>query len=182
MVPGSHDGGVALAHSARDRLSDFFRVVHSDSRWAMARSHEAIHTLAEAACFAQHALEAVLAAFELANKGPRLSAAEKRWFDQAVGTARQVVQRLERSERFKAWIAEQKDHLDEANQVRAENARALDELVAQLDREHPDWSHVEMAKKLEADKVLHMDGRPYTERRIGQIRNEQRAAHRKSGR
>ena len=182
VVPGSHSGGAALADSVAARLSDFLRVVVNDERWATARSHEAVHTLAEAAFFTQEALQAILNAFELANKGPGLSAAEKRHLDQAVKTAEEVVQRLARSEQFKAWIAEQKDHLDEANQVRAENARALDELVAQLDREHPDWSHVEMAKKLEADKVLHMDGKPYTARRIGQIRNEQRAAHRKSGR
>jgi hypothetical protein len=182
MVPGSHDGGVALAHSARDRLSDFFRVVHSDSRWAMARSHEAIHTLAEAACFAQHALDAVLAAFELANKGPRLSAAEKRWLDQAVGTARQVVQRLERSERFKALRAEQMDHLNKANLARIGDARALAERVAELDRENPACSHVEMAKRLAAENIHRENGKPYTARRIGQIRNEQRAAQRKSGR
>jgi hypothetical protein len=103
-VPGSQEGGVALARSARDRLSDFFRVVHSDSRWATARSHPEIHTLAEAAFFAQHALEAVLAAFELANKSPEPSRAEKRWLEDAVKTAAEVVERLGQSERFKALL------------------------------------------------------------------------------
>jgi hypothetical protein len=102
VVPGSHEGGAALARAAMDRLFDFFRVVHSDSRWEKARLHPEIHTLAKVAFFAQHDLEIVLSAFELTNKGPELSPAEKRRLDTAVKAAKEVVERLRQSEQFKA--------------------------------------------------------------------------------
>jgi hypothetical protein len=72
--------------------------------------------------------------------------------------------------------------LDNANQKRKEDAKVLKELVAEEHQAHRDWSHVQIAKKLEADGVRHKNGKPYTARRIGQIRNDQRSAGRKFGR
>jgi hypothetical protein len=102
VVPGSQEGGAALAAATSARLLDFLWLVADDERWATARSHEAINTLAEAAFFTQGALQAVLCAFELANKGP--SKEEKPRLDHAIKTASEVVKRLGQSEQFKALL------------------------------------------------------------------------------
>jgi hypothetical protein len=175
-VPGSHEGGAALGHVALWRLHDFLQVVANDKRWARAREHDAINTLAEAAFYSQQILLGVLSGFELANTKSPLSKAEKFRLDVAVKTAAEVVKTLGDSKEFKALVARREHSRTQANLVRAEIRQALEEIVAELDREHPDWSNVKMAEELKGRGIER------TDRRIGQIRNEQHAARRKLGR
>lgn len=63
------------------------------------------------------------------------------------------------------------DNLKLANQKRFGDAEALKDIVAELDRKHPEWSHAQMARELESLKIgHHKSGKPYSARRIGQIR------------
>ena len=118
----------------------------------------------------------VLSGFELANTKSPLSKAEKFRLDVAVKTAAEVVKTLGDSKEFKALVARREHSRTQANLVRAEIRQALEEIVAELDREHPDWSNVKMAEELKGRGIER------TDRRIGQIRNEQHAARRKLGR
>jgi hypothetical protein len=169
VVPGSHKGGAALADAALARLSDFLRVVANDERWATARSHDAIHTLAEASFFTQEALQAILNAFELANKGPGLSAAEKRQLDQAVKTAEEVVQRLARSERFKTLLPK----LQKGGRKTSGPLKKRGEETAALVRKYFLESH--RSKRDQAGGVamdMEKDGHPITSTRVRQIAND----------
>lgn len=125
VVPGSHEGGAALASAASARLSDFLLVVANDERWATARSHEAVNTLAEAAFLTHRVLQAVLDSFGLANKGPGLSAWEKQQLDHAVKTAEEMVQMLGQSERFKVLLAAHRRGAKEGNRQRGETTKSL---------------------------------------------------------
>jgi hypothetical protein len=93
-----------------------------------------------------------------------------------------VLLQSEKAAKFKALMDSNREHLDKATKARTEKAQALAELVAEQEREHPEWSNVQIAKQLEADGCCHKsNGKPYTAQRIGQIRNDLRAALRKSG-
>jgi hypothetical protein len=171
-VPGSHIGGEALADACRGHLTNFLWVVVNDERWATARSHKSVHTLAESAFITHALLQSMLKAFVLANKGPRLSAEETQQLDLAIENAEDLIKLVKESNKFEAMIA----GLDKANQVRTENKQALEEIVAELDREHPYWSNVQMAEELRVKGIIR------SPRRVGQIRNKQKEVLRKFGR
>ncbi len=46
-VPGSHDGGVALARAALELMSGFQEVIAADARWACSRSHKEFQVIAQ---------------------------------------------------------------------------------------------------------------------------------------
>lgn len=107
----------------------------------------------------------------------RLSPYQTSWLARRWGRRITALERRQKAQR-----EAQTDHLAKANQMRSENAQALADCVAERDRENPACSHVEMAKRLEAEGYRHKNGKPYTARHIGGIRNKQRAAQRKIGR
>ena len=58
-----------------------------------------------------------------------------------------------------------------ANEKRRGDAESLRDVVVELDRVHPEWSHAQMARELADRKIGHYrSGKPYSARRIGQIR------------
>lgn len=147
--------------------------VEDDACWATARKHPKFSRLYTLASIGSMCLDYAAGALEYLNAGP-LTEKGKRKFDRAVSKAERMAQEIEQSGELKALLAKRRANLDKATLAREEDAQALAERVAELDRENPAYSHVEMAKKLAAEGIHHKKNRkPYTARRIGQIRNKQ---------
>jgi hypothetical protein len=155
------------------RISLALGRIEDDACWATARKHPKFSRLFALASIGSMCLEHAAGALEYLNAGP-LTGKGKRKFDRAVGKAERLAQEIEQSGELKALLAKRRANLDKATLAREEDAQALAERVAELDRENPAYSHVEMAKKLAAEGIHHKKNRkPYTARRIGQIRNKQ---------
>jgi hypothetical protein len=156
--------------------------VEGDTCWATARKHPKFSRLYTLASIGSMCLEHAAVALEYLNAGP-LTEKGKRKFDRAVGKAERMAQEIEQSGELKALLAKRKGDLEKANRVRSENAQALEEIVAEHKRKHPEWSCVDIAAKLKADGVCHKkNGKTYSARRVGQILNGQRTARGKFGR
>ena len=85
--------------------------------------------------------------------------------------ATKVAEMPEAGKKLRALEQQRETALRSALRKRREDADSLKEWVAQLDQKHPDWSNVRMANELALQGGVHMNQRPYTSRRIGQIRN-----------
>jgi hypothetical protein len=104
-------------------------------------------------------------------------------FDKDLAT--KVAEMPEAGRELRALKQQRTNALRRATELRKRDAEALKEHVAKLDHEHPNWSRVQMVQELTSQGVVHMNKKPYTPERIGQIRNELRRearAQRKSGR
>ena len=164
------------------RISLALGRIEDDACWATARKHPKFSRLYTLASIGSMCLDYAAGALEYLNAGP-LTEKGKRKFDRAVGKAERLAQEIEQSGELKALLAKRRANLDKATLAREEDAQALAERVAELDRENPAYSHVGLAKKLAAEGIHHKkNGKPYTARRIGQIRNEKQTAQRKFGR
>jgi hypothetical protein len=92
--------------------------------------------------------------------------------------ATKVAEMPEAGKKLRALKQQRTNALGHATELRRRDADALKERVAKLDHEHPNWPSVQMVQELTSLGAVHMNGKPYTARRIGQIRNELRRAAR----
>jgi hypothetical protein len=88
------------------------------------------------------------------------------------GLATKVAEMPEAGEKLRTLEQQRETARRAALRKRKEDADTLKEWVAKLDQQHPDWSSVQMANELTSQRAVHVNGNPYSARRIGQIRND----------
>lgn len=110
-VPGSHDGGLALARAAANRMGDVRLIVGSDARWSNARAKAEFQDLAQALLLTESLWSAVRQGFAAAN-AENPSPWQKATLRQSAKIARKALRKLKevRPEFGRLWRRLPEDH------------------------------------------------------------------------
>jgi hypothetical protein len=92
-VPGSHDGGLALARAAANRMGDVRLIVGSDARWSNARAKAEFQDLAQALLLTESLWQTVRLGFAAANAA-NPSPFQKATLRQSAKIARKAIRRF----------------------------------------------------------------------------------------
>ena len=110
-VPGSHDGGLALARAAAERMGDVRFIVGSDARWANARAKAEFQDLAQALLLTESLWQMVRLGLAAANT-EEPSPWQKATLRQSAKIARKALRKLKevRPEFGRLWRRLPEDH------------------------------------------------------------------------